>query len=139
MTDEEIEKELLNLCSIDLTDKQNYDNCGRLIIPKYNDIIHKTLDYINRLKAENEKLKDTLNAVENDEINLRGNLEECVDKLEHIRKDTAKEIFQTILDDYRDVDYYSFLFEGLQAIADDEYGIRIMPSENGVSVEMDDE
>ena len=56
MTDEEIEKGLRNLSSIDLNCEANYDSCGRLIPPRGMAIIHATLDYINRLK---ENTRDT--------------------------------------------------------------------------------
>lgn len=53
-------------------------------------------------------------------------------------KKAAKELFKEILDVYKGVDYYSFLFDGLQALADEQYGIRIMQSENVVIVEIDE-
>ncbi len=86
MTDEEIEK------AIELCESENLpcQECAywKISIQGYNcrnALIRDMHDYINRLKAENEKLKDTLNAVENYEINLRGNLEECVDKIYGVR------------------------------------------------------
>lgn len=56
MTDEEIERALKDLTSIDLSDESNYDSCGRIIPPRGMSVIYEALDYINRLKAENEDL-----------------------------------------------------------------------------------
>lgn len=83
MTDEEIEKRLYSV-------QDNKGCCEHC----FGELAEDALDYIHRLKAENEKIKDTLNAIENDEINLRGNLEECLGQLEQIRKDTAKEFWK---------------------------------------------
>lgn len=61
-TDEEIEKGLRNLTAIDLTDKTNYDSCGRLIPPRGMMIIQAALDYIQRLKAERDEAIEVANA-----------------------------------------------------------------------------
>lgn len=141
MTDEEIEQGLQAMLlhlnwgtveranAVDTAGKGDNQYGG---MPKDIAIIHATLDYINRLKEDRNywKLQFEWQA-EQDKNALMG--------VRQIRNDTAKKIFKTILDDYQGVDYYSFLFDGLQAIADDMYGIRIMQSENGVSVEVDDE
>lgn len=107
MTYEEIEKALRSLVSIELTNPRNYDSCGRLIIPKYNDIIHAALDYINRLKAENEskenctieqhaeihRLRDELRRVSQENENMHGelmSLQAYIDNHEEIWKHNAE-------------------------------------------------
>ena len=134
MTDEEIEKALKDRAyQISYSDDDR--SKGLYIAPK-DKLSQETLAYIERLK---EACQSAIQSYTRMETLYKVKCTELDCAKEQVRKDTAKEIFQTILDDYRGVDYYSFLFEGLQAIADDEYGIRIMPSENGVSVEVDDD
>lgn len=135
MTDEQIEKGLI-CCLADDACKYcpYYDKCDTHLI-----LLRDINDYINRIKSENKKLKDTLNAIESDLINARGNLENCLDEKEQIRKDTAKELFKKILDSFKGVEYFDCLFEGLQAIGDDDFGVRIMKNSNDISVEVDDE
>lgn len=148
MTDEEIEKALkemtltLNWGTVERIGAVSTDGSGDNKhggVPKDIAVIQAALDYINRLKAENVKLKETLNAIENDEINLRGNLEECLGQLKQIRKDTAKEILRDmqlrLLHDYTNEEMgYQYpniatadIYQDLKEIAE-KYG-----------VEMDDE
>ncbi len=82
MTDEEIEKGLCNLSTIDLTDEASYDSCGRLIPPRGMEIIQATLDYINRLKKEKQELREAYD------------FERKLVDIE--RKDTAKEILHEV-------------------------------------------
>lgn len=125
MTDEEIEKALYNADDIAISeDVDCYD----------------ILDYINRLKEQIYQAEQKLAECEVGylaTLDLERRMR--ADDKEQIRKDTAKDIFKTILNDFRDVEYYEFLFAGLQAIADDFYGIRIMKNGEEISVEMDDE
>lgn len=176
MTGEEIEKALKSLVEIDLTDKQNYDSCERLTMPKYNDVIHETIRYITRLKEEIESLKYVLDIANNRKYRKKfisqawekemgnklsvpdldfiyelyfaerakherfaSNMKNVLEiEKRQIRTDTAKEIFKNILDAFRGVDYYEFLFEGIQAIADDDYGITIMQDGDTIIFEVDD-
>lgn len=125
LTDEEIEKGLHDLTVMDLTDKTNYDSCGRLIPPRGMMIIQASLDYINRLKAERDKANDIANA----EVKITDN----------IRNETEKAVVKSILDVFRGVDYYDVLFDGIQAIAEDEYGIRVTKDGDEIIFEVDDE
>lgn len=95
MTDEEIEKGLCNLSTIDLTDEASYDSCGRLIPPRGMEIIQATLDYINRLKKEKQELREAYD------------FERKLVDVE--RKDTAKEI----LDDLKKACTQGYLGIGL--------------------------
>lgn len=52
-------------------------------------------------------------------------------KAQNIANETAKEIFTQILYDFKDTAFADAVFEDLQALADDEWGIRINRSERG--------
>lgn len=41
-------------------------------------------------------------------------------------REIVKELIEKILDAFKGVDYFDFLFDGIQAIADDEYGVRVI-------------
>ena len=71
---------------------------------------HNLQDYINRLKEEKAQ----------------------------VRKVTAKEIFKTILDVFKDVEYFDPLLDGIQNIAEEDYGIRIMQYGTEISIEVDE-
>lgn len=115
MTDEEIEKALKDLTSIDLSDESNYDSCGRIIPPRGMSVIYEALDYINRLKAENEDLyfqnKNLQTYIDNHEEIWKRNAE--IDKVQ-VRKDTAKDILQMLYEISKtDKDGFAYKFPHL--------------------------
>lgn len=112
MTDEEIEKALL--AADDIAISEDVD-CSDV------------LDYINRLKVE----------LQHAESHIDGYVENWNKAEERIRKETAKEIFAQVLEDYKGVDYYDFLFDGIQSLADD-YGIKVIRNGKSITVEVDE-
>lgn len=97
MTDEEIEKALKDLTSIDLSDESNYDSCCRIIPPRGMSVIYEAINYINRLK---EKLYQTEQRLAECEVGYQGTLDLerrlRADDKEQIRKDTAKDILEEL-------------------------------------------
>ncbi len=94
LTDEEIEKGLHDLTAIDLTDKTNYDSCGRLIPPRGMMIIQAALDYINRLKAELDKANDN---------ESYGNVKQAVQEFAETLRKKAKLLYEPNREWYENV------------------------------------
>ena len=81
MTDEQIEKKLKRAIS-------DFFDCAQ----------EHVVTYINRLIAENADLAVKLEAAKTDKENLLRTLEECNEELQTIRKETAKEILQSLFE-----------------------------------------
>lgn len=135
MTDEEIEKALKDLTSIDLSDESNYDSCCRIIPPRGMSVIYEALDYINRLKAENEDLyfqnQNLQTYIDNHEEIWKRNAE--IDKA-IVCKHTAKEILQKVFNKCDDlvadkspdsIDFVDFVRDTIVSELAKQYGIEV--------------
>ena len=92
---EQIEKWLIS-CEEGTCDCPYNDNCvnGDCAVL----LIKQAVDYINRLKAENANLTVENEVLKRDVQNLERTLEEGKEELERVRKETAKEILNKVLD-----------------------------------------
>lgn len=88
MTDKEIEKalEVCGLSDLDCKDCPYFDNVATCLGRKDRD----AYDYIQRLKAEIERLKRSDQSKEDCTINQHVEIHRLRDEVKQIRKDTAK-------------------------------------------------
>lgn len=111
MTDEQIEKELYAMYVRESSGYQTsleYGGKADENQEKFLDLLGGTLDYINRLKSENERLKQSDISKENCTIEQHAEIQKLRDELKQVRKDTAREILQDIKYGIENTKYYKF-------------------------------
>lgn len=99
MTDEQIEKAIECCIKGDCLHCPNmqHNSIGATVCKQR--LITVVPDYINRLKAENERLKQSDMSKENCTIEQHAEIHKLRDELEQVRKNTAKEIIEELKGD----------------------------------------